>query len=455
MKKKFGLKIQYIIAMVLTLLFIIAVVLFAKNTNIDTPSDESSVLDGTLYYGGIVFNELMLSNDGAFADPKGEFYDYCELYNTTSFTVDLEGYEIYNEKNQLSWVFPAGVTIAPEDYLILFFSGDNKGKNYVNMKLSKSGDQIFYLRNSEGNVIDRVQTFEVSQNSVIERRPDGVLCESSTISPGYANTAEGKALYLSSRTDMSHTVKISEVMAKNTVWIKDSYGDFSDYIEITNYGNETVNLENFTISNDPNNMYKWNFPSYDLKAGESFIVFASGKDKFRAGEELHLSFNLDIEGENLYLCREGGILIDSVSYTGLDSDSVYVRDPSSMVFSVSNYPSPCYPNTDSGVESFLKSFYADSSELVINEVMTFNDSYVVQNQGQYYDWIELKNNSNSEILLSNYYLATSVKNPKRQQLPAVILSPGEIFVVFASGEEKYSTDKYFHSNFKLNSELES
>ncbi len=455
MKKRSGSKIQYVIAMVLTLVLILAVVLFAGMTNYDTPAGDGVSDDGTILYGGIVFNELMLSNDGAYPDSKGQFCDYCELYNTTDTAVDLEGFEIYNEKSQLSWVFPAGSEIGPKDYLVLFFSGDTQGKYYVNLKLSKEGSQIFYLRNADGNVIDRVQTFEVSQNSVLERRSDGNLYESANISPGYSNDDTGKALFIQSRTDSDFPVRISEIMAKNTVWIRDKDGDFSDYIEITNYGNEIVDLENFTISNDLNNLYKWNFPSVELRPNESVIVFASGKDKFRAGEELHLSFNLDNEGETLYLCREGGILIDTVSYTGLASDTVFVRDPDSFMFETSDLPSPDYPNTDDGVISFLKKFTSTSNGLVINEVMTFNDSYMVQNQGQYYDWIELKNDSKEPILLSDYYITISAKNPLRQQLPSVVLDPGDVYVVYASGENKYSTDIYFHCNFKLDFEYES
>ncbi len=455
MKKRSGSKIQYIIAMVITLVLILAVVLFVGSTNYNTPVKDGVTNDGTILYGGIVFNELMLSNDGAYPDAKGQFYDYCELYNTTDTTVDLEGFELYNEKSQLSWVFPSGLVIEPKGYIVLFFSGDNQGKNYVNLKLSKEGGQVFYLRNADGNVIDRVQTFEVSQNSVIERREDGNLFESANISPGYSNSNEGKAMFIQSRTDNEFPVKISEVMAKNTIWITDKDGDFSDYIEITNYGNETVDLENFTISNDPQNLYKWNFPSVKLKAGESVVVFASGKDKFRTGEELHLSFNLDSEGENLYLCREGGILIDTVSYVGLESDSVFERDPDGLGLRFSDYPSPGYPNNDNGIKSFLKDFTKKNNDLVINEVMTYNDSFMVQNQGQYYDWIELKNNSNEPIVLSEYYLATSTKNPLRQQLPHITLAPGEVYVVYASGENKYSTDIYFHCNFRLDSEYES
>ena len=455
MKKRSGSKIQYIIAMVITLVLILAVVLCVGSTNYNTPVKDGVTNDGTILYGGIVFNELMLSNDGAYPDAKGQFYDYCELYNTTDTTVDLEGFELYNEKSQLSWVFPSELTIEPNGYIVLFFSGDNQGKNYVNLKLSKEGGQVFYLRNADGNVIDRVQTFEVSQNSVIERRKDGNLFESANISPGYSNSNEGKAMFIQSRTDNDFPVKISEVMAKNTIWITDKDGDFSDYIEITNYGNETVDLENFTISNDPQNLYKWNFPSVKLKSGESVVVFASGKDKFRTGEELHLSFNLDSEGENIYLCREGGILIDTVSYVGLESDSVFERDLDGLGLRFSDYPSPGYPNNDNGIKSFLKDFTKKSNDLVINEVMTYNDSFMVQNQGQYYDWIELKNNSNEPIVLSEYYLATSTKNPLRQQLPHITLAPGEVYVVYASGENKYSTDIYFHCNFRLDSEYES
>ncbi len=455
MKRKSVVKIQYAVAMVVSLVLILAVVLFAQMTNINTPVEGGVSDDGTVLYGGIVFNELMLSNDGAYPDKNGQFYDYCELYNNTDIAIDLEGFEIYNEKSQLSWVFPSNTIIEPKSYLVLFFSGETRSGNYVNLKLSKEGDQIFYLRNSDGDVIDRVHTFRVSQNSVMERRGDGNFYESDSISPGYANNNDGKALYYKSRSEEDFPVKISEVMAKNTVWITDKDGDHSDYIEITNYGSSTIDLENFTISNDSNNLYKWKFPSIELKAGESIIVFASGKDKFRVGEELHLSFNLDSEGENLYLCRDGGILIDTVSYLGLESDQVLMREPETMLFVVSDYPSPDYSNNDDGIRKFFKEFSSGSKDLIINEVMTFNDSYMVQNQGQYYDWIELKNDSKDPILLGNYYLATSPKNPLRQQLPDVVLEPGEVYVVYASGENKYSTETYFHCNFKLDSEQES
>ena len=128
MKKRSGSKIQYIIAMVITLVLILAVVLCVGSTNYNTPVKDGVTNDGTILYGGIVFNELMLSNDGAYPDAKGQFYDYCELYNTTDTTVDLEGFELYNEKSQLSWVFPSELTIEPNGYIVLFFSGDNQGR---------------------------------------------------------------------------------------------------------------------------------------------------------------------------------------------------------------------------------------------------------------------------------------------------------------------------------------
>lgn len=455
MKKKINSRTKYVFAMVLTLVLILATVVFAQFVNLSAPAGSSVSEKDTLFYGSVVFNELMLSNKSAYPDPDGNFYDYCELYNTTEYTIDLSNWDICSESDQNVWKFADEMKIEPHGYIILYFSGLNYGDNHVGYKLSKNGNQKLFLRNQDGNVIDRVVTFKVSQNSVMERRSDGNFYESEFISPGYENSDSGRSSFLQSRIDYSFPVKISEVMAKNTVWIRDKDGDFSDYIEITNYGDSAVDLEGFTITNDPDDLFKWKFPSLELNPGESIIVFASGKDNFRKNEELHLSFKLSADGETVILCRDGGVVIDEVSYTGLESDTVYMRNSDTLIFENSDYPSPGFSNSDEGLYSFLKVFSSEFKSLVINEVMTYNDFYMVQNRGNYYDWIELKNNSEIAVNLSDYYISTSSKNPLRYRLPDKILEPGEMYIVYASGKPEYTTDIYFHCDFKLDSEYES
>lgn len=435
---------------------IIAVVCFALvyQNNILMPVSAGTDSSQYVRYGIVVFNELMLSNGDIYPDKDGNFYDYCELHNTLSSAVDLSGFEIYDKKTQKSWKFPDGTVIDADGYIVLFFCGESKGGLYVDIKLSKSGGQTLYLRDADGTIIDMTNTFAISQNSVLERQDNGTWRETAEISPLFPNTDEGKSLYLSSREDMSYPVKISEIMAKNTIWITDSDWDFSDYIEITNYGSEAVDLESFTLTNDPENIYKWAFPSVKLNPGKSIVVFASGKDRVKENSEFHLSFKLDNEGESLYLYKSGGVLIDSVVYTGLEENCVYSRTAADGDFKQTRYPSPGYQNSDEGITEFLEKFAAEKAGIIINEVMVYNDSYVVQNGGEYYDWIELKNVSSKPIDLGGYYLAVSEKNPFKQQLPSKMLAPGETYVVFASGENKYTSDAYFHCNFKLDSDGE-
>ena len=84
--------------------------------------------------------------------------------------------------------------------------------------------------------------------------------------------------------------------------------------------------------------------------------------------------------------------------------------------------------------------------LVINELMASNSVAVTDNNGEYDDWIELYNADNVDIQLSNYYLSDNSENPNKWQLPNIILSPDDYFVIWAD-EDGSQGDT--HANFKL------
>ena len=108
-----------------------------------------------------------------------------------------------------------------------------------------------------------------------------------------------------------------------------------------------------------------------------------------------------------------------------------------------------YDNTTSGVEEFAKKYQKAPKSLIINEVMSSNYEYLAQNSGNYYDWIELKNNSGEAINLSDYYLTTSLNDTDMFNLPDVTLNPGELYIVMASGDTNLSNNSYIHANFKI------
>ena len=60
---------------------------------------------------GLVINEIMASNSLSVADQDGEYDDWVELYNGNSFSLNLNGYYLSdNENNLTKWSF-SNVTI--------------------------------------------------------------------------------------------------------------------------------------------------------------------------------------------------------------------------------------------------------------------------------------------------------------------------------------------------------
>ena len=57
----------------------------------------------------------------------------------------------------------------------------------------------------------------------------------------------------------------------------DEFQEENDWIEIINSGSNTVNLNNYFMSDDINNLQKWRFPNYQLASNEKILIFASNK----------------------------------------------------------------------------------------------------------------------------------------------------------------------------------
>src|SRR5688572_14140322 len=99
---------------------------------------------------------------------------------------------------------------------------------------------------------------------------------------------------------------ISEFMADNGNTLADQDGAFSDWIEIHNPTPNTVNLDGYYLTDDASLPLKWRIPSVTLPASGNLVVFASGKDRAVAGQELHTNFELDAAGDYLALVKPDG-----------------------------------------------------------------------------------------------------------------------------------------------------
>ncbi len=243
-------------------------------------------------------------------------------------------------------------------------------------------------------------------------------------------------------------IKISELMVKNDATLLDSDGEFSDWFELVNTSDSPVSLAGWRVS-DGEDKSGWSFPDVTIDAGGYLLVFASSKES--AGTELHASFSLS-EDETLYLYAPENYLADSAPNVSTMADHSSVRRADGS-FEDCTWPTPGYSNDAEGYELFCAAHTA-TSPLVINEVMVYNDSYNRQPDGEYYDWVELKNVSEEPIMLAEYYLSDDKDNPMLWRLPERYLDPGALLVVHCSGNSDLSTSDTVHSNFSLNSTSE-
>jgi len=153
-------------------------------------------------------------------------------------------------------------------------------------------------------------------------------------------------------------VVINEFMASNSGALRDEDGDSPDWIEIYNGTDAAVNLDGWSLSDDPAQTPAWVFPATLVPARSFVLVFASEKDRKVAGRELHTNFKLSADGEPLALLRPDGTAacayapgfppqVANVSF-GLSSPDLAAAPPGSPAFNVLlRYyvvPSPGYAN---------------------------------------------------------------------------------------------------------------
>jgi hypothetical protein len=79
-------------------------------------------------------------------------------------------------------------------------------------------------------------------------------------------------------------IVINEGSNKNYSTLTDEDFEYEDWIEIYNAGNSPVNLENYSLSDDINEVDKWKFQPYTIGPGEFIVVYCSDKNRFPVNE---------------------------------------------------------------------------------------------------------------------------------------------------------------------------
>ena len=93
----------------------------------------------------------------------------------------------------------------------------------------------------------------------------------------------------------------------------------------------------------------------------------------------------------------------------------------------------------------------EGPSVVINELMADNDNTIADPQGDYDDWLELHNRTDSPIMLTGMYLSDKEDNPTKWQFPdgTEIPANGYLIVWLDEDHDDETATEGIHANFKL------
>jgi len=323
---------------------------------------ESSIED-------LVINEFMASNDATIADQDGEFDDWIELYNNGASSIDISGYSLSDDRDNLAqWAFPVGTSIAANSYLIVWADNDeDQAGLHTNFRLSGGGETI-YLTDAAGAFVDTIEYNDQTTNISFGRIPNGTGdfqvmnptfnaennadadgdgidakddCNDADASigakqvpgtpcdDGFSDTQndqiQSDGCSCTGNITSNNGLVINEIMAANSTTMADQDGEYEDWIELYNNGSASIDLANYFLSDDLNNLMKWAFPAGTNITANGYLTIWADEDGMQVG--LHANFKLAASGESVYLVNSEGIIIDQVNFIDQKEDVGYGRNP--------------------------------------------------------------------------------------------------------------------------------
>ncbi len=115
-------------------------------------------------------------------------------------------------------------------------------------------------------------------------------------------------------------VTINEVLAANASSNLDpDYKQFSDWIELYNNEDYEIDISDYTLSDDANDLEKWYIPKGTKIPSHGYLViWADGEYDNQLA--LHSNFKLSQKGESLFFSNDSGTIVDSIKFSKQEGD---------------------------------------------------------------------------------------------------------------------------------------
>jgi len=426
-----------------------------------------------------VIHEI-LQNPAAVNDSAGEWF---EVFNPTATPFDLDGWTIQDNDIDSHVIANGGPLVLPAGgFLVLGNNGDSLTNGgvavdyvYSGIALANGADELVLL-DTDLNEIDRVEwddglTFPdpngasmALSDPALDNNVGANWCTASTPfgdgdfgTPGAANDCDDGG------GDDDRPLVINEIDY-------DQPGtDGAEFLEIKNVGDEPVSLggvQVVLVNGNGNSIYQQiNLPAVDLAAGDYFVVCGDAAAVVGCDLDVSPDSNLIQNGSpDAAALRVGETILDAVSYEGsvaapfVEGSGSGLEDPGSGGVGgpnenkgISRFPdgvdtdvnnadfsTRCITPGKENTADFENCPAPERAPLVINEIDYDQPGTDAD------EFIELKNVSPAPLDLSEFTLELVNGNGgavyRTIPLPAVLLAPGDYFVVCGDPSHFFTCD---------------
>lgn len=280
-----------------------------------TPGRPNALAQALPTFPNLWINELQPENLTGLTNSAGQRTAWVEVYNAGSNAVSLEGLFLTDSYASLTaWAFPAGATVAPGQFKVLFADGlsqlSSSNEWHTPFALAPGHGTVALSRlfNGQPQVLDFLDYTNLVPNRSYGSVPDGQCFDRREfyyVTPGGTNNGASPPL----------NVFINEWMAANTHTLPNPLsGAFSDWFELYNASTNPADLGGFYLTDNFLDRFKHRIPNgCTIPPGGYLLVWADGRNT-NGTPDLHVSFKMNKDGESLGLYGADGNPVDFVFY---------------------------------------------------------------------------------------------------------------------------------------------
>lgn len=271
----------------------------------------------------LVISEVLLSTGGVPHD--GAFCDVVEIRNRSGNTVSTAGWYLSDGGDPYAYPLPEK-NLAAGECILISCSVQTTG-------FALSEGEVLRLLGPDHLYAQPVSCVATDPGTSISLLGDGeeLVYSAAQITLGYGNDQQNHEAYL--KDQYPQGLMISEVMSANLSYLPGSYKTVSDWIEVYNGSDKTLNLADYRITDDGGKLDKYAMPDRTLEPGEYCVIFLNKDSANLLRGYPVLPFSLSSEGERLYLSLDG-VIVDYALVPELATDVSYGRGSGSFAMAV-------------------------------------------------------------------------------------------------------------------------